>query len=77
MKKKLEGKNKWARYSVHTINIALSLFLRSKHGFDYICASRLISLLSPRLLASKISIWNYYEGGHPSIYLSIYAEIYT
>ena len=34
MQKKLVGENLRVRHSAHTINISLSLFLRSKHGYD-------------------------------------------
>ena len=72
---KLNGENRGIRYLSHTINVALSLFLRSKLGYDDVWASRLLFLPSPRLLASKTSKWKIRDNGDPSIYLSIQEEI--
>ena len=51
MKRKLCGKFSSVRFSTHTINVAMSLFLRSKKGYDDIRISGLLCLPSPRLLA--------------------------
>ena len=75
MRKKLEGKSSRVRHSAHTINISLSLFLRSKRGYDDLRSSGLICLPSPRLLASKTSHYKIRPGGDPSIYLMIQDEI--
>ena len=75
MRKKLEVKSLQVRHSAHTINISLSLFLRSKRGYDDLRSSGLICLPFPRLLASKISHYKIIPGGDPSIYLMIQDEI--
>lgn len=59
MTNKLEGKDGNIRYSAYVITIPLSLFIRSKCGYDDTFISRLMCLLSHRLLAAK------YANGNP------------
>lgn len=63
------------RHSAHATNISLSLFLRSKRGYDNLQASWLFFIPSPRLLASKRSHCKVRPGGYPSIYIMIQDEI--
>ena len=53
MKKKLDGNSQGIRFSAHTINIAMSLYLRSKKGYDDMRDSGLLCLPSPQLLSGK------------------------
>ena len=74
MQKKLEGESHQVRHSAYTINISLSLFLRSKRGYDDLRVYGLICLPSPRLLASKTSHCKIRSSRDPSIYLMIQDE---
>ena len=75
MKNKLDGKHGSNRFSAHTINIALSLFLRSKRGYEDLRASGLICLPSPQALSKRASKCKVQSGGDPSIYLMLRDEI--
>ena len=75
MKNKLDGKHGSNRFSAHTINIALSLFLRSKRGYEDLRASGLICLPSPQALSKRASKCKVQSGGDPSIYLMLKDEI--
>ena len=48
MKRKLDGKGGAFRFSAHTINTALSIFLCGKRGYDDLRASGLLCLSSPQ-----------------------------
>ena len=75
MKHKLKGQGGLVRYSAHTVNIALSLFLRNKRGYDDLRSSGLLCLPSPQILSRKASKLKVRPGGDPSIYLSLQDEI--
>ena len=75
MKKNLDGNPEGIRFSAHTINIVMSLFLRSKKGYDNMRDSGLLTLSSPQLLSRKISKCKVKPGGDPSIYLMIQDEL--
>ena len=53
----------------------MSLYLRSKEGYDDMRDSGLICLPSPRTLSKKTSKCKLNPGGDPSIYLTIQDEI--
>ena len=69
MKNKLDGKHGSNIFSAHTINIVLSLFLRSKRGYEDLRASGLICLPSPQALSKRASKCKVRSRGDPSIYL--------
>ena len=77
MKKKLDGNPQGVRFSAHTINIAMSLYLRSKKGYDDMRDSGLLCLPSPQLLNKKTSKYRVNPGGDPSIYLMLQDEIFA
>ena len=72
-KNKLDDKTCDLRYSVHTINIALSLYLGSKQGYDDIRTSRLVCLPSPEKLADRTRRLKVKDGGDPNVYIPIHS----
>ena len=55
MRHEPNGNTKCVRFSVHTIHFAISLFLRSKQGYDDLRASGLICLPLSQIISKKAS----------------------
>ena len=63
------------KYSAHTINVAMSLFLRNKKSYDALRKSGLLCLQHPTTLKKITKYMKVLTGGDPTIYLSLKDEI--
>ena len=75
MSNQLNGKKKQCRFSAHTVNISLSLYLRSKQVYDNLRDSSLLILSHPNILNNITTKLKIKAGGDPSVYLPLKDEI--
>ena len=69
MKHNLDGNNGAIRYSSCAMNIALSLYLKSKQGYDDLRASGLVCLPSPQKLNDRTQRLRVKDGGDHVVYM--------
>ena len=71
----LNGKKPLCRCSAHTVNISMSLYLRSKKLYEDLRESGLLCLSHPSTLKKITKNLKVKPGGDPSIYLTLKKEM--